>query len=289
MAAFVRSALEAMSPRRKQLGPWATLPLPLKDRKLKATLLIPVPLHSTLSLDPSLTRKIITEAHELFRTELGKDHFEIILIVYGDRISLLHPIYQTLLETSENKKELRILQHEENNGRASALRTGFLASSGIKIFMGQIEQPSSPRFFIEAFKSLESGVDLVRANRRLPETWFRIPVELLPLVYRRHRLGLLFNRLVRSLYPFIQQTLIAALSECRGDLATNAFALQSSPDFLFDLEIALTAIAHKFTEKDLPVSFELALEKSVRRMTSGNSQYSAGTSFFGLALSPRLL
>ncbi|MEO5969375.1 MAG: hypothetical protein ABIQ95_05570, partial [Bdellovibrionia bacterium] len=129
LAAFVRSALEAISPMRKQLGPWASLPLPLIHRELRASLLLPIPLNASLLLDKDLTSKIITETYDLLKSQEPKgsqSSFEIILIVYGDRISLLHPTYQTLLLAAQGKKEIRILQYEEHNGRASALRAGFL-------------------------------------------------------------------------------------------------------------------------------------------------------------------
>lgn len=267
IAAFGRSALEAISPQRKQIGPWPTLPLPLSQRVLKASLLVPIPLHSTLSLDPVLTRKIIIDAYESLKLSLGSNQFEILLIIYGNRISLLHPIYRTLLKATQGTKEIRILQNIEHNGRASALRTGFLASSGSKILFAQLEQPSYPQFFTEALQHLESGFDLVRANRRLPETWFRIPVQLLPLVYRRYRLGLLFNSLVRFFLPIRSTDTHSGTLGMSWRLALNAFALQTFPDFLFDLEIGLTAVGHGFAEKDLPVSLELAFEKSIRRIT----------------------
>jgi predicted glycoside hydrolase/deacetylase ChbG (UPF0249 family) len=267
LAAFIRLALGAISLKRKQLGPWTHLPLPLIQRKLEASLLIPVPFHSSLPLNRALTRKVITEAYDSLKSESTLSGFEMLIIIYGDRISALNPIYQTILSTVQDKKEIRILEHKDNNGRASALRAGFLASSGKKILIGQIEQPSYPQFFTQALKLLDSGIDLVRANRRLPETRFLIPVQLLPLVYRRHRLGLLFNRLVRTFLPIHTTDTHSGTLGMSWRLALNSFALQTSPDFLFDLEISLTALGHGFQEKDLPVSFELGHEKSVGRMT----------------------
>ena len=50
------------------------------------------------------------------------------------------------------------------------------------------------------------------------------------------------------------------------ELATEIFALQSSPDFLFDLELCLTARAQGARTRDLPITLFLSEEKSVSRM-----------------------
>jgi len=89
----------------------------------------------------------------------------------------------------------------------------------------------------------------------------------LNVAYSRHRLGLLFNRFVRFFLPVIQTT-----DTHSGHIlltraaASEIFAVQTSPDFLFDLELDLTAQAFKYRVTELPVRLYLFDEKSSGRI-----------------------
>lgn len=157
----------------------------------------------------------------------------------------------------------------ENPMRGLALREAFSKSRGRVIMMLHPEQPCDPTFFVRAYDALHDGTALVRANRRLENSRFRIPVTVLPKVYARHRYGLAFNRLVRTLFPSVQtrDTSAGNLVMTRR-LATLVFALQSRPGFLFDLEIAVIATDRGLEQHDIPEHLLLHREKTLGRIGS---------------------
>jgi predicted glycoside hydrolase/deacetylase ChbG (UPF0249 family) len=151
--------------------------------------------------------------------------------------------------------------------RGEAIREAFLTSRGRVLWICNPEQPCDPVFFAEASKLVAEGHDLVRANRRHAESRFRIPVRVLPYVYGRHRLGLLFNRLVRLMLPLEAQDTHSGTSVLTRKLAAHVFSLQRYPEFLYELEWSLTALGHSLRETSLPVRVLLPEEKTVRRMS----------------------
>jgi chitin disaccharide deacetylase len=248
-------------------GPWEEAAPPAST---DATLIVAIPLFAGRELDFPLIGKLLERTHELLPT------LEVRLEPYGDRVSRFHPAWIYLSELSARRNWKFAQSGEIQAVRSLALRHSFLRSSGRKILILQAEQPCEPTFFAEALRALERNssedsagdldIGLVRGNRRLAESRFRIPVKLLRLVYRRHRLGLRFNQIVRALLPVSTTDTHSGLLALDRKLAAEAFALQSSKDFLFDLELSLVARTHGFREIELPVTLYLATEKRPARM-----------------------
>lgn len=147
-------------------------------------------------------------------------------------------------------------------GKGAAIKTGFLVSKGKWIFYTDADLPYDLSFFEKSLSLLESGVDLVSGNRRLPESRFYIPVPLLPLAYGRHRLGIAFNRMVRLFLPIQTKDTQAGIKAFSRRLASETFKRQSCPGFLFDIELFLTAIGHNYILAELPVTLYLNSEKT---------------------------
>jgi predicted glycoside hydrolase/deacetylase ChbG (UPF0249 family) len=154
-----------------------------------------------------------------------------------------------------------------NEARGLALRRAFLAARGRTFITLHPKQPCDPSFFIRALDELARGADLVRANRRLADTRFRIPVSVLPIVHRRHRLGIAFNRVIRMLMPIDTSDTHAGNMAMSRRMATAVFALQRVSGFLFDVELSLIAHTHSYRQTDLPERLYIPEEKSVRRVT----------------------
>ena len=249
--------------RHPKLGPWTHFPS--LDSSLDVSYILPLPLegHSPLNLRRSLSH--ILEQALLLSQIFPKS--ELILVPFGDRWTEGHPLLVGIRETLGDQATVKILHPPEIAGRGAALRQGFLASRGAKIFIAHLEQPCDFSFFVQAGNLLDQGYDLVRGNRRIAETRFDIPVKLLPLVYGRHRLGVWFNRLVRTLLPIHSTDTQSGIAAMRRPLALHSFAVQNFADFLFDLEFSLTAIGHGFKEIDLPVILNLQTEKSAKRVS----------------------
>jgi len=96
---------------------------------------------------------------------------------------------------------VRSVTHTGPAGKGAALKTGVRAARGRYILFTDAHRPYGFQFFVEAIPLLRSGVALVVGNRRRQESWFEVPVPLPRYVYGRHRLSLVFNRLVRLLLP----------------------------------------------------------------------------------------
>ena len=142
-----------------------------------------------------------------------------------------------------------------------------MVSRGAKwIFLTDADLPYDLTFFDEAAIKLREGFDLVTGNRRLPSSHFCLPVNLLPLVYQRHRLGLAFNRLVRLLFPITTTDTQAGIKALSRRLAVKTFERQSCPGFLYDLEIFLTAHGQGYRQTHIPVTLYLNSEKSTVRI-----------------------
>jgi predicted glycoside hydrolase/deacetylase ChbG (UPF0249 family) len=245
-------------------GPWTQLPA--KEASCEATLIMPIPLSSTKTLRRGTVARALHDACEAIAAAHPGSH-EILVVPYGDRVSRLSPELEEARGAVPVGLSFRVLAENPAEARGAALREGFLASRGKRLWICNPEQPCDVDFFSKASQLIEQGFDLVRANRRDPESRFRIPVRVLPYVYTRHRLGLLFNRLVRLTLPIEARDTHSGTAVLSRRLAGHAFSLQRYPEFLFELEWSLTARSHAFRETSLPVRVLLPEEKTVRRMS----------------------
>lgn len=268
---WIQPAWRILLRKPEALGPWKQLPP--QDKTLDCSVLIPIQLSppSSDKRDPSFRDFEFIEGF-LNRLEDQLNQagllFELILIPYGEDQSTLKE--ERLLNDPRFMRSpsasRKILNSIEATTRARALRSGYLISRGHFLLITKLEQPCEPSFFTRAIDELKRGSDLVRGNRRLSGSRFEIPVRFLSLVYRRHQLGLGFNQALRLLLP-IQTTDTQGGNLALSDkLAQRVFALQGSTDFLFDLEVSLTATGHDFLQTDLPVCIQLTTEKPIAQV-----------------------
>jgi glycosyltransferase involved in cell wall biosynthesis len=151
-------------------------------------------------------------------------------------------------------------------GKAAALKAGFEKSQGEWIFLIDSDNPYGDSFFSAALEKLREGADFVTANRRLRESVFRCPVHLLPLVYRRFRLGLWFNAMVRLFFKIPTTDTQAGSKAMVRAFAARAFALQKCPGFFADIEYFLVCSANRFKHAEVPIEFYLREEKTTVRL-----------------------
>jgi predicted glycoside hydrolase/deacetylase ChbG (UPF0249 family) len=251
--------------RSRKVLPWET---EQKEADLAFSLLAPIPMQSATSLNAEAVVSFIREAR-IVLNQISPD-FEILIQPYGDRLSEQNPAWVELRKLEKEFPQIKLLElqnpAEHFPTRNAALRESFAISRGRIILTAQLEQPCDPEFYQRALREIRLGSSLVRGNRRHAESRFRIPVRLLPIVYQRHRLGLRFNTIVRALLPIDTTDTHSGTLVMLRSFALQAFTLQSSLGFLFDLELALVAKTHSQTVMDLPVTLILAEEKSRRRM-----------------------
>ncbi|MDR3607927.1 MAG: ChbG/HpnK family deacetylase [Oligoflexia bacterium] len=238
-------------------------------KRCAVSLIVPVPVFAGRELDSRLVAQVVEEAHRLLKTHFQSDSaVEIFLEPYGDRVSTAHPACIELAAAAKKNSWKFAECGPTQLNHSLTLRQAFLRSRGERILILPAHQPCDPAFFIAALRAMEQSrsapdpIYLVRGNRRHAESRFRIPVRLLRLVYRRHRLGLIFNRIVRTFLPVATTDTHSGMLVLDRNLAEEAFILQSSKDFLFDLEISIVAKTHHQREIDLPVALYLATEKT---------------------------
>ena len=167
---------------------------------------------------------------------------------------------------AERLPHVRVCTHEGGPGKGGALRSGFAQSRGEWLYFTDADLPYDLEFFDRAANELSNGVEFVTGNRRMPVSQFDIPVRLLPLAYRRHRLGVVFNRFVRLLMPIDTTDTQAGAKAMSRRMAVAAFGRQTCTGFFFDLEFFLTARRQGFRQKELPVTLYLNSEKSTVRV-----------------------
>ncbi len=207
----------------------------------------------------------IDDAHSFLQQRYGQ-LFEIILVPNPAPDDLMDPSIQIAEKLTEKFKEVRSCPHLFPPGKGAAIRTGLKNSRGKWILFTDSDLPYDLDFFDSAVLQLKQGFDLVTGNRRLPSSYFNIPVELLRLAYGRHRLGLGFNRLVRWLLPIRTTDTQAGIKALSRRLAQKVCLTQACPGFLFDLEIFLTAHAQNLKQTEFPVTLYLNSEKTTIRI-----------------------
>lgn len=238
-------------------------PLPEDFAPIQVSLLIPAR-HAADSIE-----KTVHAAEEALN-QLIPGQFEIVIIPNphpNPRPGTPKDLTEEVARKLSNKySSVKVAPHLLPPGKGAALRTGFWASKGEIVFFTDADLPYDLRFFKEALSEIQKGAGLITGNRRLPESVFDLPVELLPVAYGRHRLGLLFNRVTRLLFPLQTTDTQAGIKAFTRELGKKAFSLQACPGFFFDIELFLTARHHKIRHKELPVRLYLASEKSTVRL-----------------------
>ncbi|MGK5090084.1 methyltransferase domain-containing protein [Bdellovibrionota bacterium FG-2] len=208
----------------------------------------------------------VEKAHAFFQARFPED-FEIILIPTvcpeGSEEDHTFLLAQSLAQVHPN---VRCIIHPGPLGKGAALRTGVQASVGEAVLFTDADLPYALSFFDRALAKLDLGFHLVTGNRRLKESTFELPVSLLRLAYRRHRLGMLFNTFARLLLGIETTDTQAGIKAMTRSLALMVFARPLCPGFFFDLEIFLTAQGSGKKWLDLPTVLFLGSEKSTVRI-----------------------
>jgi dolichyl-phosphate beta-glucosyltransferase len=189
------------------------------------------------------------------------DEFEIIIIPNGPCVEESET-YKIAAELSRQFPEVKVVANKGQQGKGFSLRAGFAQSLGKYVFFTDADLPYDLSFFSAAAQLLADGVDFISGNRRLPQSHFTVPVYLLNLVYRRHCIGLIFNRVVRMLFPIKTSDTQAGIKAMSRRMAEVAFSRQTCPGFLFDIEFFLCCAGPQFRSTEIPVRFFLHSEKS---------------------------
>jgi len=210
-------------------------------------------------------RNTVLEAHT-FLAQRYPNAFEIILVPNPPPGDQKDQSVSKAEELASQFQNVLCHPHYAPPGKGAAIRTGLQFARGKWVLFTDSDLPYDLRFFDQAIETLKSGTDLVTGNRRLSSSHFYIPVRLLRLAYGRHRLGLWYNKLVRTLLPIQTTDTQAGIKAMSRRLAQEVSQRQGCPGFLFDLEIFLTARGQGFHVAEFPVTLYLNSEKSTVRI-----------------------
>ncbi len=242
--------------------------LPRVDPSTECSILAPVALGPEYFANPKEIIQTLRLWHETWSQTSPVQSFEILVILWGDRLSELNPVVQALTD-AQFPASFRIVRAHQASGPSTALREGFIQAQGKAFFVANIEQPIDPEFLAtwiaQARSEIKNGVDLVRGNRRLLESHFKIPVRFLALVYGRHHLSLHLNSWLYFFLDLKSQDSPSPYLAFSRRLATEAFCVQRCKGALFFVEMSLICRNLGLQERDLPISVRLSLEKSLRR------------------------
>jgi len=192
--------------------------------------------------------------------------FEIVLVPNSAPGDVNDPARTWCQELASTLPNVRTVPHVGPAGKGAALQTGMLAARGRYLFFTDADLPFGLDFFERAAKLLQSGTALVVGNRRSPESMFEVPVPLLRLTYGRHRLSLMFNRLVRFVLPIRFVDTQAGIKGMIREFAQSTFTRDICPGFFFDLELFLVAHELNLSMADLPVHFTQRDEATTVRL-----------------------
>jgi len=232
--------------------------LPEKDAKISISTIVPLWISEHSITTPKLLRQYITHLVSCCQeNSKHTDDYERIIVPYAKKENVQHPLFQEAQRLAFENKRVRVLPFLKTSGRGIAMQKGFLTTLGKYLFFANPELPVDVHFFREAFRHLESGYALIRGNRRDPLSEVVIPVRLLPKIYSRYCLSVIFNFIVRLVFKIDQTDTQSGSLAMSRPFALLAFAHQTSTRFLFDLELSFIAKGFSVREASLPVSYQL--------------------------------
>lgn len=164
--------------------------------------------------------------------EIGRS-YELLVVEDGSQDASL----RILRNLEERIPQVTVLQNPKNMGKGFSIRNGVLNCRGRHIVFTDVDMAYSWANLVSVIEALLAGHPVVVGNRRLPESMYTASNRLIRYVYRRHRIGLAFNLLVRTLFRLDSQDTQSGLKGFTRSVAMPVFRGLQTDGFLFDVEI----------------------------------------------------
>jgi dolichyl-phosphate beta-glucosyltransferase len=148
---------------------------------------------------------------------------------------------------------LNVLRNPRNMGKGYSIRNGILNSRGKYIIFTDIDMAYAKRNLLAVLERLESGDPLVIGNRRLPDSVYVVNNRLVKYVYRRHRMGIAFNALVRLVFGLTTRDTQSGLKGFSRSAAAEIFQQLYTDGFLFDIEVFIRSRTLGIPVSEVPV------------------------------------
>lgn len=196
----------------------------------------------------------------MLREEFGSS-YEFVVVVNGSEEEVALSL-RAARELATALPGVRLEVPPTVSGKGAAVRWGVRCARGGLVAVVDADLPFGVEDLRVALREARAGAEFVAANRRLAQSWFRVPVPLLPLVYRRHRAGLLLNAVGRSLLGIGTTDTQAGMKVFSRRFARAAFRRITCPGFLYDVELFVVARAMGVPIREFPVELTLRSEES---------------------------
>jgi dolichyl-phosphate beta-glucosyltransferase len=183
----------------------------------------------------------------------GRD-YEVLVVEDGSLDDSL-PILRRL---EADVARITVLRNPRNMGKGFSIRNGILNSRGKYIIFTDVDMAYSKRNLLAVLERLESGHPLIVGNRRLPDSVYVVNNTLVKYVYRRHRMGVAFNALVRLMFGLTTRDTQSGLKGFSRSAAARIFPQLYTDGFLFDIEIFIRskALGIPVTEVAVQLTYE---------------------------------
>lgn len=166
--------------------------------------------------------------------------FEVVVCVNGE-LGDVKETHAMLAKKFAGNPHVVLHQHLAPAGKGAALQSGFLKSQYPLIAFIDADLPFDLAFLGQAEEAINNGSSLVVGNRRLPTSRVHLPTSLLPSLFKRHVLGILYNKAVRLLFGVQQSDTQCGIKLMTREFATKLFCQLTCHGFSYDVEMFLLA------------------------------------------------
>jgi dolichyl-phosphate beta-glucosyltransferase len=158
--------------------------------------------------------------------------------------------HSILLTCSEGNQYLRVLRHQQNEGKGAAVRTGVLEASGDLILFTDADLSTPLSEAGKLYQALIEDVDVAVGSRALKESMLlrRQP-------FYREISGRLFNLFVQVFFTWGIWDTQCGFKLFRALPGKRIFSLLRTKGFAFDVEFLYLAKAMGYAIREVPVSW----------------------------------
>lgn len=158
-----------------------------------------------------------------------------------------------ILERLQKLSSFKLIRHQKNQGKGSAVRTGMMASQGDYVMFVDSGHCVPYQCAIDGLKLLTSNqCDLAFGSRKLPGSTIVNPQS----IYRR-LFSKVFNIFIINLMnvPSVFTDAQCGFKIFKGDIARKLFSACKTSGFTFDIEILLRALKQGYRISEFPVKW----------------------------------
>lgn len=177
-------------------------------------------------------------------SENHKGEIEEILIVDDGSTDQTSAVIRHLEKTSPL---VRLIQYSRNGGKGYAIRRGVVEARGELILLSDADL-STPITELDALRSRITDAPIVIGSRAIDTSTVRVPQR-----WYRQRMGIIFNRIMRSLTGLSYGDTQCGFKLLRRDVAREIFRDAIVDRFAYDVEMLMLAETRGYSVIEVPV------------------------------------